>query len=43
MLSNLAQKVELLLLQEFIDDVDVIQGFPSPTSLFFAVFCNLTQ
>lgn len=40
---NLAQKTEPILLQGFICDVGVIQGFPSPTSLLFALFCNLTR
>lgn len=39
MLSNLSQKIEPILPQEFIYDVGIIQGF---SSLFFALLCNLT-
>lgn len=42
MLSNLSQKIEPILPQEFIYDVGIIQGFSSPSSLFFALLCNLT-
>lgn len=43
MLSNLAQKIELILLQVFIYDVDVIQRFSTPTSLCFALLCFVTS
>lgn len=42
MLPNLAQNIELILLQEFIYDAAVIQGFSTPTSLCFALLRNLT-